>query len=445
MSGRLAAAVLVAIAVLLTGRASGVPVEVDPPVTVALTIVAEPRNERVTGDLVVYDEAGLTIVVRGERQRFTWSELTPTSSFTARHRLVDPDDPQEWIDLARFGRLVGAERQSEYAIRKALSLDAVLEAEAEAIREMPLGELRRPGLATQGRTKIEPEADPVPAAVDPDLPPRFAAVDPLVGEQAEREAVTRGDTELAQVGVRMRIVKTPHFLIFTDWDPVDDAWLARQLEGAFQMLCREFHVTQDQDVFVGRLPVYMFNTHAGMLRYAIEIDGFETDQVGVAGYYASNNRGIGKLVMSKPRATDAIGLDLARRAWARTLTHEFVHAFLARYRGNRFLPRWLNEGLAEMLAETIHPRPGALRTARRVAAEGESIAFIFDDANMPGAEMYPVMMTLTNALYREDPAKFVSMVDRIKAGEETEALLKELYDVDYPGLERAWRAYMLRN
>ena len=64
---------------------------------------------------------------------------------------------------------------------------------------------------------------------------------------------------------------------------------------------------------------------------------------------------------------------------------------------------------------------------------------------MPGPEMYPVMMTLVQALHRDDPAKFVRYVDRLKAGEHPERTLREMYGVDYAGLEAAWRRHMMRN
>ena len=63
---------------------------------------------------------------------------------------------------------------------------------------------------------------------------------------------------------------------------------------------------------------------------------------------------------------------------------------------------------------------------------------------MPPGEMYPVMMTMVQGMYSSDPPEFVSYVDRIKAGEDPEELLMELYDVNYIGLEQRWRHFMAR-
>ena len=95
-----------------------------------------------------------------------------------------------------------------------------------------------------------------------------------------------------------------------------------------------------------------------------------------------------------------------------------------------------------MIAEKVYPRYGALNTARMAARNGKSIAEIFDERTLPGPDMYPVMMTLVQALHDEDPKRFMHYVDRIKAGEDPEEALEELYEVDYRGLEAAWRRHM---
>ncbi len=422
---------------------------VDPPITVALTVVEEPRNRRVTGLLVGYDSVAITLEIRGERERFPYNTLTPTSLFTARHRAMpDGADAAAWLDLARFGRAVGAERQSDYALLEALKLDETVRPEVDAIREEPVGSLRDPGVVADAapvESAMPEGTDAAPVPEDDGLPPKFLPVSAEAAARQEELARADADRIARTLGVRLREVTTPHFMIFTDWDPVDDPWLAEQLEAAYTLLCREFAVPAGQPVFIGRLPVYMYHGQETMLWHAREIDDFADASESIAGYFRGRTDGIGRLVMSKPVATRRVGLHVARQMWRRTLTHEFVHAFLSRYRGNGFLPRWMNEGLAEMLAETIYPRPGALDTARHRARHGPPIASIFDDATMPGVDLYPVMMTLVVAMYREDPDRFVRLVDRVKAGEECEAVLLELYDVNYGGLELAWRDYMRRN
>ena len=60
----------------------------------------------------------------------------------------------------------------------------------------------------------------------------------------------------------------------------------------------------------------------------------------VAGYYTQSDAGFGHMVMWKPDVAKAKGnVHLAELEWAYTLTHEFTHAFVARYRSNGLVPR----------------------------------------------------------------------------------------------------------
>ena len=421
-------------------------VEVAPAVTVSLTVLNEPRPTTVLGDLVAYDDAGLTLDVRGERRTLAWVDLSSASAFTARYRLVDEARATDWLALGAFGRAVGAARQAEQALLRAVRLDPSLAAEADRIRATPADTLRRPPpVAPQPAAPAPPPVTRTPSAprAGGDVQ-KFAPVTDADAQAAMAQARRVADADLRKLGVRVREVQTAHFLIFTDWDPVDDAFLADSLEGAYRLVSREFDVGYDQTVFVGKLPVYMFDAHDDFMRYAREIDGQLDFPDGVAGYYSGRSDGMGKMLMSKPRSTRDVGLPTARKLWARTLTHEFTHAFFARYRSNAFVPRWLNEGLAEVIAEQVYPRAGAIETAKAVARSGAPIDSLFDDSVMPPAAMYPVAMTLVQALYREDGRKFNALVDRIKAGDDPQTALRDLYRVDYAGLQVAWRGYVLR-
>lgn len=386
--------------------------QVRPPRTVSLTILREPRNLEIVGELVRYDETGCTLDVRGELQRFAWSQLSPSSCFTARYRLIDEDDAGDWLALAKFGRKVGVEQLSEYAAGEAVERDPSLAANLDALRAIPLGLYRQPG---------------------------------ILGTAADVETQRSASSAAKALELRLRTFRTSHFQVFTDWDPAKDRRLAEELEAAHARLCHEFGVPPGEQYFDEPLPVYMFDSHLTFLRYARQIDGFEQARATVAGYYTGNRRGEGKIVMSSPRDGSLIGYDLAEKQWRRTLTHEFSHAFLARYHGGTFLPRWLEEGLAEMIAEKVHRRPGAIDRARQRARSGQSIASLFAPDAAPTAKDYPVMMSLVVGLYQEDPRRFRQFVRRLKAGEGEVELLRELYGVDHAGLEKAWRGYMRRN
>ena len=451
--------------ILLIGLPTGVaraqeaadqPVMVDPPMTVRIHLVG-PRGGSVIGEMVEYDGDGLSLMVKQERRDYRWIEITPHSAFTARYRLIDQKDPHDWLSLGEFAWAVGAGDEAEKALHWALRLDPSLEPEAQRIRAEAPGRLRGPfekdeaesgedtstdteatGAASEG-----PFGGPAEGAVD--AVAYFEPVSPEQAAEAMEQADEAARRSLKKLGIVTRRLETEHFVVFTDWEPVDDEFLTTSLEQAYRLVAEEFGIPAGMNIFVGKLPVYMFDEHADFMRYAHEIDGQKRFSRTVAGYFTARSNGMGKMVMSKPKQTEQYGLEVARNIWRRNLTHEFSHAFFARYRSNAFVPKWLNEGLAEVIAEKVYPRYGALNTARMAARNGKSIAEIFNDRTLAGADMYPVMMTLVQALHDEDPRKFMQYVDRIKAGEDPEKLLEEMYEVDYRGLEAAWRRHMLQN
>lgn len=417
---------------------------------ISLIIIAQPRNREVRGTLVELDTGGITLDTRNGEATFAWGEVSPTSAFFAHLKLIDRTSSGDWLQLAAFARGVGAERQAEQSLAEAMKRDDSVADEVARIRRLPLGGLRESVLGSSTTPTTQPAASdlPDPGPVEEEPQQALAKYLPATEEQhaAAMERAKRAAHESGQrLGVTFRVVETQHFLIFTDWPASDDGYLAETLEEAYRLVAREFDMAWEENIFVGKLPVYMFAHHATFMRYAREIDDQKNLRNAVAGYYRSRTDGLGKLIMSTPQQAQEMGLTMARKVWARTLTHEFAHAFVARYRSNAMIPRWLNEGLAEMISEQVHPRPEAIEEVRRIARRNISVSALFDDDHLPPAEMYPVMMSLVQALYRENPQAFVTLIDRIKAGEEAESVLQELYGVDYRGLERAWRQHMMFN
>jgi len=235
-------------------------------------------------------------------------------------------------------------------------------------------------------------------------------------------------------------IQTTHFIIFTDWDPREYGFLKTNVEGAYSAVARQFEMSPKDNIFVGKLPIYMLVRRNDFFNFASKIDKFEPSK-DLAGYCMSRTDGFSHMAMSKPDPAWSDGsIPQAEKIWAYTLTHEFTHAFVARYRTNRFIPRWLNEGLAEVVANGQFPRAGA-REFARMMAKG-SVKKIFDDSVMPSGTMYPVMMTMTEALIHENPKKFLKYFNEIKDGANPEECLKSNYHVDYDGLEDAWRKYI---
>jgi len=244
------------------------------------------------------------------------------------------------------------------------------------------------------------------------------------------------------LSLKFQEIQTRHFVIFTDW-PNANQFLKTNLEGAYSVVSRQFDIPDTENVFIGKLPVFMFNRFDDFKKYAQQYDELGLGNE-VQGYYAGHDNGGGHLAMWKPEvhsdgSNDGQPQHDPVNQWAYTLTHEFTHAFVARYRTNRSIPTWLNEGVAEVIASRQFPRPKAVEYAKEFAAKNESIAEIFEEDGFKGAGAYPVMRTVVETMIRHDRAAFLKFFDSIKDGAKPEVALKKYYGCDYEGLEKAWR------
>jgi hypothetical protein len=242
--------------------------------------------------------------------------------------------------------------------------------------------------------------------------------------------------------VKFGTIETPHFLVFTDWDKREYDFLKTNVEGAYTTVSRQFEIPTSDNVFIGKLPVFMFASHDDFKKYANQIDEFDVPE-NVAGYYMGNTKGFGHMAMWKPDVQKAGGnVREAEKRWAYTLTHEFTHAFVARYRSNGFVPRWLNEGLAEVVASRQFPRPLVYPTVREEARKRKSIQPLFEQKSLLQADDYPVVQTVVEAMLAGDSRAFLRFFNDIKDGMKPDEALQKEYKVDNKGLEAAWRKYL---
>ena len=245
-----------------------------------------------------------------------------------------------------------------------------------------------------------------------------------------------------QLKVKFGTIESPHFLIFTDWDTREYDFLKTNVEQAYSLVSRQFDIPVSQNVFIGKLPVFMIASQDDFKRFAREIDQSDAAD-NLAGYYMGNTKGFGHMVMWKPDLKKSNGnVHDAEKRWAYVLTHEFTHAFVARYRSNGFVPHWVNEGLAEVVADHQFPKSYTYAWARDREKKRKSLSDLFEDKGMLPADDYAVAQTMVETMLKENPKTFLKYFNDMKDGmKPDEALLKE-YKVDRKGLEAAWRKYV---
>lgn len=428
------------------------------PFRVEVTLRSDGPTKRLAGEVVAADESGLTIRTGDKQQTLAWTELVPASAMGVKFRLIDKSKATDWLELGRWAWSAGLTSEARSALGNARRLDRSLGQEIDAILGSAPGSVTARPTPADPATKPADEA-PKPAAEDAanavvNLPPQASVAanevvhytTPTAAENAASIALTRRRMQEAQKTLEVKFVEleTAHFLIYTDWDPREYNFLKEQCEGAYRVVAKQFNQPVDGNVFVGKLPIYMFATQKAFRRFAQEFDEFSAPEA-VLGYHYSSPSEQGHMAMWKPTVGTGINAgasrDDAMRRWGRTLAHEFSHAFIHRYRSNAQIPRWLNEGTAEMIAEAALPTNNYHGKARMAALDGADLMPLFDDSNMPSGYYYPVMMTMAECLQKQDGRKFVALFDEIKSGTEPEEALKKIYNIDYTKLAEGWSRY----
>lgn len=432
------------------------------PIPIEVTLRGDGANNRVAGKLIATDEAGLTIRVGQEDRVLAWKELVPVSAFGVKFRLIDKKDAQQWLKLGEWAWSQGLTTEARSALGQARRLDKALAKQIDAILAGAPGSLIAAGDAEAAGENEAPATQPAapeatPGSEGDDVTSVAQPVQPATGkiiyytvptaaENAASIALERRRMQEAErtLEVKFTEIETPHFLIYTDWDPREHEFLRKRCEEAYTVVARQFNQPPNGNVFVGKLPIYMFATQKAFQRFASEFDEFSASDT-VLGYFRGGSIEQGHMAMWKPGVGTGVGAggskDDAMRNWGRVLVHEFSHAFIHRYKSNARIPRWLNEGTAEMIAQSVLPTNNYRGRARSAAVEEVDVMPLFDDKNMPSGYYYPVMMTMAESLLKQDKKKFIELFDEIKAGTEPEEALKKVYGFDYTTLAKGWAKY----
>jgi hypothetical protein len=435
-------ALVLAAALSLPARADLKPTTLAKPLAVKATLSA--GFENVEGTLIRYDAAVIVIKTpKGDRE-IKWSALTRLSQFGVRKLIVDPNSAEDWIEIAQLATRLDMRKEAQAAVANAMRIDPATKAKGEAMlghSSTAAAAAVPPTATTTPATALPPVSVPEAGAVKASSPrnAKYQKASPEENAQAIAYAEKRAKIVADGMHIKLETIKTAHFIIFTNWDPREYNFLKTNCENAYTAVSRQFDIPVTENVFVGLLPVFMFVTKDEFTKYANEYDKFPV-ATGVTGYFTQHQDGSGHMVMWKPVITRG-GLGKAEEDWGHTLTHEFTHAFISRYRNSQLVPRWLNEGLAEVIASGPFPRAYVHPYAKMMAGKNFDFQALFDDNKMPPGEMYPVMQTMVEALIREDRKAFLKMFDDIKDGMDPEAAMRKNYKAGYSDWEKAWRNY----
>jgi hypothetical protein len=247
----------------------------------------------------------------------------------------------------------------------------------------------------------------------------------------------------------MHLVETDHFLIFSAWNPSNDALLADLAERMFQLLCQQFNVPPTESVWIGKCPIYLFWEPSHYERFISEIDdsrSMDSNMAHANGFHAS--RGVFSYIVINGVSKFGPTLELAKIEFYHVLVHEGTHAFLERYISRQPLPLWVEEGLADFISATLVPQSEVNRkyiTASVSAArKPETLQKVLEKKKDLTSGEYGLAQSLIRFLIQTDRNALVRFLEQMKDGEDEDAALASAYHGTRAELVRSWAAFWQR-
>jgi len=294
--------------------------------------------------------------------------------------------------------------------------------------------------AKEAKRKLEEKSGrgvpkPKQPAKRPEKPPEKPTAAALLAEKEKAEANRKQAMQWyaktrSSIVSSMHLVQTDHFLIFTSWSRSNDAALKSICEKLYDAMCKQFDVPKTKNIWAGRCPIYIFWEEKHYQQFTTRVDGRNQTE---AGGYTAQKGDFTYIVMNRCAT---------RTRFYEILVHEGTHAFLGRYRTNRFVARWLNEGLAEYMAATLVPECSAatkyVKATRQAAEENRDIASLFKTVEMNAFD-YGVAQSLVRFLIARDRGAFKHLIETIKDGKDDSAALWTAYKLNRESLAKLWR------
>jgi hypothetical protein len=265
-------------------------------------------------------------------------------------------------------------------------------------------------------------------------------------EEQHRQAVKTfkhfGETEVrGKIAPDLVLLETRHFLIWTDWPEAKRNLIPDWAEQLYNVMCDEFGFPRNDPIWLGKCPLFCFKNKRRFQKFAKSVDGYDASKA--LGYTKTTNGGYVHVVLrrlgNRPEDIDKFAV---------TMVHEASHAFMHNYGSPKDLPPWLNEGLADYIAERVlgdrsPTGENAAALARQYVAQQKPIREVFEFESSPPGHFYPICQSLVEYLIDKDGDAFVAMINDLKGGMDADKALRRHYKgMNLNVLDHSWRTWI---
>jgi hypothetical protein len=248
---------------------------------------------------------------------------------------------------------------------------------------------------------------------------------PELTDEQQRDFVKKQKEYLEEVKKKvsageMQLYETNFFLFYSDIPPVYVKMYVPYLDAMYTDLCKAFGLDPKKNIFQGKCMVIAFAAEASFQNF--ETTFFEKAKPGAQGLCHSKSDG--EVIMACFAGKDPQYL-------ATVMVHETSHGFMFRYKSNKVIPNWLNEGAAEWIAKHVIPRDQAIpkkiqASLVQMKMTGSMGGNFFTAPNIENWQ-YGLAASMTEFLLQYNAKAYRQLIDDIKLGKAWEESLKNNY------------------
>ena len=256
----------------------------------------------------------------------------------------------------------------------------------------------------------------------------------LTVEQEEvflkKQAEFIADAKAKLPNVPFRQVETKYFSFVTDLTSAEADGYIVYLDAMYAELCKAFGLPTEKNIWAGKCVVFAFRNKQTYL-------AFETEVMRVNPATIASTQGL--CHQNSNGTVIFAGYKGDNNFFGHVLVHETSHGFVHRYLSTARAPSWLNEGMADWLAEKVVKGRQIKARQRASAAQVKARGDWGDVLNIERitGDQYGICSVLVEILVAKDSGKgrFKEFIDAIKEGQSAQEALKEHFGMTYAELK----------
>ena len=246
----------------------------------------------------------------------------------------------------------------------------------------------------------------------------------------DRQAKFIADAKTKLSNIPLRQVETKYFSFITDLTSAEADGYIVYLDAMYAELCKAFGLPTEKNIWAGKCVVFAFRAKQTYLAFEAEVMKVSPSSIASTQGLCHQNSD-GTVIFA--------GYKGDNNFFGHVLVHETSHGFVHRYLSSARAPSWLNEGMADWLADKVVGGKQIKVRQRSDAALAKQRGDWGDVLNIQRitGDQYGICSVLVEILVARDRGngRFKEFIDAIKEGSSAQEALKEHFGITYAELK----------